>query len=139
MPHVQKEIVPGTPVRVYRNLHQRCWSVQTYVRGKGWRLARHESALFITDVTYHVNERIRQQVIANRHKDIHAFVCGKWLTGGSGNSLDALVGHARTGPRNVTYNPYKAGHFMFDDGPATPLACAWFTNLVIGYTTFDLT
>lgn len=25
-------------VRVYRNLHRKCYSIQTYIKGKGWRV-----------------------------------------------------------------------------------------------------
>ena len=49
-------------VKVYFNLHKKVWSVQTYTKGKGWRIAFHSDSgrdLVLEDVTFKVSEAAR--------------------------------------------------------------------------------
>jgi hypothetical protein len=64
-------------VRVYRNLTRNCFSVQTYVSGKGWRLSYHVQTIRLVNVTTKVSESARQRSIKDCKKYVHAFVEGQ--------------------------------------------------------------
>ena len=93
-------------VRVYRNLHKKCLSVQAKVNG-AWRVIRHVDTITLTDVTFKVSQAGRERVLRERAKNVHAFVTGV-CTG-----IELIPDHAT----RVSYNPYKAGTFMAGDTP----------------------
>lgn len=97
-----------TRVRVYRNLTKGCYSVQDYVKGRGWRVLFHTPSIQLTDVTFKVYETGRQRVIREQQKNVHAYVMGR--------IADAPV---RPCNERVSYNPYKAGHFT--DSASQPI------------------
>jgi hypothetical protein len=112
MQYLDQPLVVGQPVRVYKNLHRDCWSVQARIPGKGWRVVRHSEVVVLEGATFQVNEAGRQRVLVERKKNVHAFVYGRFvrLTDGPGDAPFGLSAH---GPaRVVTYNPFKAGHFV---------------------------
>ena len=94
---------PEKPVRVYRNLHTGLWSVKQGV------VRFHTNCIFLKDATFPVNEKVRQRVIANKRKEVHAFVFGlicdrpDYFTVG----VDC---------HEVTYNPYKNETFVCKRG-----------------------
>lgn len=98
-------INPEKPVRCYRNLHTGLWSV------KQDRVAFHTNIIYLKNVDFLVNERLRLKVIAERKKNVHAFVRGYVSSPAeyynTGTSLGAPV----------MYNPYKFAHFMAYNGP----------------------
>lgn len=83
-------------VQVYRNLHRGDWSVR--VAGK---VIAHVERITLADVTFHVGEKARQRVIADRSRSVHAYAKGKV----SEADLSNLTA------RTITYNPYRAGTF----------------------------
>lgn len=103
--NVYEQLV-GKRVRVYRNLHKNCMSVQTYTPGKGWRVFAHLIGLNLKDVEFKVNETGRQRVLREKKKNVHAYVVGtvSW----------EYVN--RFGQKDVNYNPYKAPTFTTKEG-----------------------
>jgi hypothetical protein len=93
-------------VKVYRNLHNGLMSVSHYIKGKGWRLAGHTSDLFLTDCSFVVHEGGRQRVLAEKRKNVHAYV-----TGIVKESFEDSVEFGKFGL--VTYNPYYCDSFLF--------------------------
>lgn len=100
------EQLVGKRVRVYRNLHKNCMSVQTYTPGKGWRVAAHLVGLNLKDVEFKVSETGRQRVLREKKKNVHAFVEGI-VTWEYAN---------RIGQQDISYNPYRAANFVTKSG-----------------------
>lgn len=95
---------PEKPCRVYRNLHTGLWSV------KQDRVAFHTRLIYLKNVKFLVNEKLRQKVILEKKKNVHAFV---W-----GNICSAAEFFDRNCVTPIYYNPYKVAHFTSEDGGA---------------------
>ena len=94
-------------VRVYRNLHKKCLSVQAMVDGR-WKVIKHVDAISLHNPVFKVSQAGRQRVLREKRKNVHAFVVGihhEWSE------------HMPCGNRRVSYNPYKADTFMCDGEP----------------------
>lgn len=95
----------GTRVRVYWNLHKHCYSVQTQTK-IGWRVAAHVYCPFMLDnVMFSVNEKLRQQVIKTRRKEVHAYIIG--------NVTDSYCTLTDLTGSRVTYDPYRYSSFVY--------------------------
>jgi hypothetical protein len=92
-------LVSGMKVRVYRNLHKKCLSVQAKVNG-AWKVIDHVDQITLVDVSFKVSQAGRDRVLREKRKNVHAYVCGTVAT-----FPIALQG------RKVSYNPYKADTF----------------------------
>jgi hypothetical protein len=100
-------------VYVYRNLkHGRNAKPLYSVMYKGRVVAR-VSRILLTEASFVVREAGRQRVLRERRKNVHAFVCGKWVRRGGAFGIDA---NGKDLPVKITYNPYYAGSF-FANGP----------------------
>jgi len=112
----------GALVRVYRNLHRKCLSVQTKVPGAGWRLAAHVDAITLKRVTFSVSQMGRSRVLATRKKNVHAFVIG------------TVAPAAPIQGDPVRYNPYEAAYFCTKSGPVfnAPAASLTPNKIIIG-------
>jgi hypothetical protein len=123
-------------VRVYRNLHRACWSVQARCLSRTsnryeWRVVFHAANVVLDGARFEVNEAGRQKVLRERKKNVHAFVVGSLVSfarpGGmnDGRATDAYI-------RPVTYNPFKAPTFVeastFPPVPVTEAYSAWLTD-----------
>ena len=86
-------------VRVYRNLHRDCLSVQTYQPGKGWRVVDHIQSINLENVSFHVHEAARRRAVSERRKNVHAFIVGDF------SSHTVEHGH------KIRYNPYERDSF----------------------------
>lgn len=86
--------------RIHKNLNRDCWS---RIVGKG--PVSHVPAAALADVEFRVSEAARQKVIATRRRAVHAYAIG----------AEAPVPAATDGLVEVSYNPYKAGHFYRRD------------------------
>jgi hypothetical protein len=91
-----------TEVRVYRNLHKDCLSVQCREPGKGWRLWFHSHAVDLDNARFVVSEAGRQRMLATGRKNVHAFVIGTLSAPEPVQQPFALV----------SYNPRKAATFI---------------------------
>jgi len=82
------------PVKVYRNLHKGCWSIQ-----QNGLVKAHSDEVNLFDCEFLVNEKNRQKVIKQKRKNVHAFVKGYiWNT-----PVDLI--------KQASYNPYVRGSF----------------------------
>lgn len=120
-------------VFVYRNLHQKCWSVKSLYGRHYDRVILHCTAVDLSGAFFKVNEKGRQRVIAEKAKNVHAGVVG-YLDGahvltqryddlGEQNVIvDPATGWTFDDRFvEVTYNPYKFDSFVYAEGfePAT--------------------
>lgn len=110
-------------VKVYWNLHKKCFSVQH----KGLVIA-HVNHLTLEAPVFKVSEAGRQRVLATRRKKVHAFVVG-WWNGTPATPIDSELVFTH----KVTYNPYKYDHFVFTGDPLmkvkdTPVNTAYLIN-----------
>jgi len=99
--------VEGTEIKVdiYRNLHKKCWSVRSREPGPLYgRVIEHMKEGVLFDCRFTVGEKGRLKVVNTRRKNVHAFVRGKLIYGKKLDLALASLGE-------VSYNPYKSGHF----------------------------
>lgn len=88
-------------VRVYRNLHKKCYSVVDRSTG---RVCAHQFHVALRDATFRVGERGRQRVLKEKRKNVHAYVYGELLT--------KNFHWPNSEPREAYYNPYKHNKFV---------------------------
>ena len=90
--------------RLYRNLHKGCFSVQEYIKGKGYRVVDHiEDGYLIYNCTFKVYESGRQKVLRDLQKNVHAYVQFDNYA-----KMD-IVSKTKEQPY---YNPYKVDSFV---------------------------
>ena len=56
-------------VRVYRNLHKKCYSIQ-----QDGLVKAHATELYLFDSVFQVNKKGRERVLVEKKKNVHAFV-----------------------------------------------------------------
>lgn len=100
----------GLRVRVYRNLHKDCLSVQH----KG-RVIAHVDSVLLKRATFTVQPAGRKKVIETRQKNVHAFISGTVLGVNLPISQEDEIFCA------VTYNPYKYDRWVNAEYPHTGL------------------
>jgi len=96
-------------VRVYRNLHRKLYSIQTYIKGKGWRVAEYADSFSLRNVEFVVKSAGRERVRREKRKYVHAYVTGT-LT-----YLPDPYTFLDTASR-VSYDPYTMETFEVDTG-----------------------
>jgi hypothetical protein len=101
-------------VRVYFNLHRRCWSVVALSGPDAGRVIDHADKVVLEDVTFVVRPAGRERVLRERKKNVHAFAVG------------TLANMLPLGCKDrITYNPFKSASFYLADyGPAAPISKA---------------
>jgi len=95
--------------QVYFNLHKKSWSIRDPKTGRVTNKAQAQYLVVLIDVTFKVNEGGRQRVIRDERKNVHAFACGTLV------DPQTVVTRFKEATVPVTYNPYKAGHFVRTD------------------------
>lgn len=98
-------------VACFWNLHEDVFSIEgrCFEREKSRKLIlAHGNGIYLTDVTFTVNERLRQQVIEKRQKNVHAFVKGEFVE--TGIDMEDIT--EAKGFRQAYYNPYKVESFV---------------------------
>ena len=87
-------------VRVYYNLHKKCFSVQDYKTGL---VTKHTNQLFLTNALFVVRKSGNERVKSEGKKNVHAFVNG-------------IVNDKSSDTKNwyeVRYNPYEMDYFHY--------------------------
>jgi hypothetical protein len=99
--------------RIYRNLHKQEYTVQHYIKGKGWRKLTGAKNIVCKNVSFKVYESGRQKVINERRKNVHAYVLADtfYETNSPTVSLEYITGVRGS----ATYNPYKYSGFVERD------------------------
>jgi hypothetical protein len=98
------------PVYVYRNLKHGRTAEPLYSVMQNGRVVGRVHNILLTDVRFVVREAGRQKVLQEGRKNVHAFAKGK--IAGSAMGIDK---NGPDLPVRVSYNPYKADHFVCGD------------------------
>jgi hypothetical protein len=96
-------------VRVYRNLHRKMYSIQTYIKGKGWRVTGHAESVTLANANFVVNDAGRERVRREKRKNVHAYVIGTLTTLPDPYSFQDCA-------NRVSYDPYEMDSFEMDNG-----------------------
>ena len=112
-------------VKVYRNLHKNCYSIQL-----DGRVVAHADEVFIRDPVFRVQPTGRKRVLREKKKNVHAFVVGDLVTfvPAHKNKLKMYNPPMQWGPIKASvqellpdahwfkarYNPYKLGSFYVE-------------------------
>jgi len=103
-------------VSIYRNLHNGLISIKSASSGL---VLGHAKSVDIAWADFVVHEAGRQRVLKDKQKNVHAYVKGLLLnTSGfkpyKGRSIGPVYGALDTIHKDtvVSYNPYKAPHFV---------------------------
>lgn len=92
-------------VRVYWNLHKKCWSVQDCASNL---VVLHARELTLHNSKFVVRKGGQRRVRQEGKKNVHAFVVGY---------MTYELPHPMPTDWKVTYNPYKHDSFMASDEP----------------------
>ena len=98
------EIDFSKKVFVYKNLHRDCWSIK-----QGGLVKAHATELYLWDCAFQVNKKGRERVLAEKRKNVHAYIIGylsDWVMG----SWDAI--NPPDIQERVSYNPYLHETFV---------------------------
>ena len=98
---LQRPLKQNERVKVYRNLHKKCLSVQ----GSDGKVIGHVQHIVLKEVKFVVRPAGRRRVLATNRKNVHAFAVGKVV---SFQDHSNVMRHANF----VRYNPYVSGTFM---------------------------
>ena len=93
-------------VRVYKNLHKDCWSIKQDGLVKG-----HATELYLWDCAFQVNKKGRERVLAEKRKNVHAYVIGYLTEAHNISSNWDAINPPETQER-VNYNPYLYETFV---------------------------
>ena len=108
-------------VKVYWNLHRKCFSVQ-----QDGLVKAHLNRVYLHSVEFKVSEAGRQRVIKEQRKNVHAFAVGTMVDAYAVGTMEGKVDLWSLNPVKVSYNPYKSGTFVTGDGGSinfAPMAC----------------
>lgn len=92
--------------RVYWNSFRHCYSIQTYMPSKRWKVTAHADSIIVDYAYTEVSEKTRQRVITESKKYDHAYIYGMVTVAEHDMPL---------GGYNIYYNPYKVSDFMVDN------------------------
>lgn len=118
-PRVQKSrdvanyIDSSRKVRVYRNLHKRCFSVK-----QDGLVRCHADSVTLSDVHFIVSKAGQKRVRKEKKKNVHAFVEGYIIDTRvadkhvDGNCTDEQIEQGLTSWQCAYYNPYECDGFM---------------------------
>ena len=86
--------------KVHRNLHKACWSVR-----RGDAKTAHTRRIFLANVEFRVSQAGRAKVLEKKVRSVHAYATGTEVDSFEYGEWD-----------RVSYNPYRAGAFVLNDG-----------------------
>jgi hypothetical protein len=95
-------INPQKPIRCYRNLNRKFGKEKGFWSVKQGVVRFHCTQIFLKNVTFPVNERVRLEVVRDKKKQVHAYVEG-FIT-------DRPTYY--DGYEAITYNPYENKKFV---------------------------
>ena len=112
---------PRPNYRVYRNLNDGTWTVQTYRPGVGWRKDGSSSVLITKGTTFKVYETGRQRVLIEKRKNVHAYALCDSVMGFSTDEEAGFWYYSNFKKEleygnGITYNPYKDEYFKWVKG-----------------------
>jgi len=101
------------PMRVYRNLHKDCWSIQQKNTKGRWLVVAHTDSITLRDCELRVSEAGRQRVLKEGRKNVHAYIQGYWVPDSLAVETfwDASCFRRDLKAVVISYYPKHAGHF----------------------------
>lgn len=102
-----RKLEKGQKVKVYFNLHKKCYSVKDMKTGL---VVAHTSQVVLTGTQYKVSQKGRERVLREKRKNVHAYVIGTFdgVMTGYKTEEDIASQYLREG----YYNPYKTETFI---------------------------
>ena len=110
--------VNNMKVKVYYNLHKKCYSIVSLEKENYGKVIKHSNCVPLFDAQFKVSEKGRQRVLREQKKNVHAYVVGTWLC-----HLNDEITISGLPIKLATYNPYKYSSFV-DAHSKKPLAKA---------------
>ena len=98
-------------VRVYWNLHKKCWSIQD---AKSGLVIDHRYDVTLEQAKFVVRKGGQKRVREEGKKNVHAFAVGYVDDNYNIDRIKALY-NANFDWQRVTYNPYKNDYFMLGE------------------------
>lgn len=98
-------------IQVYWNIHKNKWSIRS---SQLKRVIGHADQVALVNVSARVSERGRKRVIREKRKNVHAYLEGT-LERSESLSQDLYRSLTPVTGREITYNPYKSGSFIYRD------------------------
>ena len=89
-------------VKVYYNLHKKCYSIVSLEKENYGKVIKHENCVPLFDAQFKVSEKGRQRVLREQKKNVHAYVVGTWVSEFVPKGVVRLA----------TYNRYKYNSFV---------------------------
>lgn len=117
--------VADKPVEVYRNLHQKCWSIR-----QGGLVVAHAKRVYLRDVEFRVRESGRQKVIREQRKNVHAWIRGYLCLAADIRAATAHIADDDLNYGSAYYNPYSYETFV-DKRTNLPIMEAEFVDMDI--------
>lgn len=105
-PYKNRNIDYNKKVRVYRNLNNGLISIK-----QGTLVVAHADNVSLRDVTFIVNEGLRQKVLKVRQKNVHAYVEGYLESTKKDNKKESSTVLLKKQDMQICYNPYISGCF----------------------------
>lgn len=102
-----RKLEKGMKVKVYFNLHKKCYSIKEIKTGL---VVAHASQVVLTDTIYKVSETGRQRVLREKRKNVHAYVIGTYDGHMTGYRTEEDI--ASQYLREGYYNPYQTETFI---------------------------
>jgi len=99
-------MLTNNKVRVYWNLHKKCWSVQDCKTNK---VIDHIKDIVLEDAKFIVREGGQRRARREGKKNVHAFVVGYIY---KGKGIPYAKGRLHLDWDRVKYNPYTDNYFM---------------------------
>ena len=95
-------------VRVYYNLHKKCFSIQDYKTGL---VIKHTNQLNLSNAMFVVRKSGNERVRSEGKKNVHAFVNGIVSDKSSGH---LVISNSFHNSYRVRYNPYEMDYFHYE-------------------------
>jgi len=111
----EPELPIGKLVRVYRNVHQNCYSVVSVDTG---RVVAHADTVRLRDCRFHVNPKGVQKIRETKRKRVVAYVQGYFM---------GWEGKQEQAQQSVRFNPYENESFV--DAHGSRVDTSWFVDL----------
>lgn len=105
-------------IRVYRNLRDKCWSIQRKTK-KGWRVWLRWDYVVLDNVQFVIDKAGQNRVRKENKKYVHAYAYGTLMA----NTLGPKEKMIR-----VYYNPYVNDHFRTRHEDVYEANRVWLTN-----------
>jgi hypothetical protein len=118
----QPEIPVGHPIKVYRNLRNKLWSIMD---ARTRKVIGHTNYVVVSDVTFRVSSKGIQRIRETRRKQVVAFVVGKFQGYDFNRDMELRTQHP------IRFNPYETDTFVGNHGQ--PVKVADTVNLTSGW------